>query len=153
MTGWRVGYVVAPPEIAQVLPHLQEYVISHAFGVAQDAARVAILEGEPFVAETQARYSRHRRIAIDRLRTIPGVTLPEPDGAFYVFPRLEGLTDSYAFCEQLVRKSKVGIAPGSAFGLGGEGHVRICFAVDEPTLIEAFDCFESGWLSWRDQTR
>jgi aspartate/methionine/tyrosine aminotransferase len=147
MTGWRVGYALAPPEITRVIPHMQEFSISHAFGVAQEAARIAILEGDAFIAESQERYARHRRIAVDRLRRIPGVTVPEPDGAFYVFPRLESLTDSFALCERFVRERRVGIAPGSAFGLGGEGHVRLCFAVDEPTLVEALDRFEAGWLT------
>ena len=135
------------------MPHLQEFLVSHAFGVVQEAARVAILEGEPFVAESQIRYARHRQIAVDRLRLFPGVTVPEPDGAFYVFPRFDGLTDSFAFCEQLVRERRVGLAPGSAFGLGGEGHVRLCFAVDERTLVEALDRFEAGWLARREHSR
>jgi aspartate/methionine/tyrosine aminotransferase len=149
MTGWRVGYAVGPPEAARVMTYLQEFVVSHAPGFVQEAARVAILEGEPFVAESQARYARHRAIAVERLRAIPGVTVPEPAGAFYVFPRLEGLTESFAFCEYLVRELRVGVAPGSAFGLGGEGHVRICFAVDDSTLREALDRFETGWRQWR----
>jgi aspartate/methionine/tyrosine aminotransferase len=145
MTGWRVGYAVAPPEVARVLAFLQEFVVSHAPGVAQEAARVAIIEGEPFVAESQARYARNRAIAVARLRQIPGVTVPEPEGAFYVFPRFDGLADSFGFCQQLVRERRVGVAPGSAFGLGGEGHVRICFAVDEATLCDALERIEEGW--------
>jgi aspartate aminotransferase len=148
MTGWRVGYAVAPPEAARAMTRLQEFVVSHAPGVAQEAARVAIVEGEPFVREIQARYSRHRAIAVERLLSIPGVTVPEPEGAFYAFPRLEGLDDSLALCEWLVREWKVGFAPGSAFGAGGEGHIRICFAVDEATLREALDRFEDGWRAW-----
>lgn len=149
MTGWRVGYLVAPPEAARVMSALQEFVVSHAFGVAQEAARVAIVDGEPFVAEAQARYARHRALAVERLRSIPGVTVPEPGGAFYVFPRLEGLADSLAFCRRLVRDYQVGVAPGSAFGAGGEGHIRLCFAVDEPTLHAALDRFEAGWHAER----
>jgi aspartate/methionine/tyrosine aminotransferase len=145
MTGWRVGYAAAPAEVARALTALQEFVVSHAFGVAQEAARVAIREGEPFLAEARARYARHRAIACERLRRIPGIRLAEPAGAFYVFPRLEGLRDSMAFCEHLVRSQGVGLAPGSAFGAGGEGHVRLCFAVAEDTLIAALDRFQTGW--------
>jgi len=149
MTGWRVGYAIAPPPLARVLTDLQEFVVSHAPGIAQEAARVAILDGEPFVAESQARYARHRRLAVDRLRRISGVHTPEPVGSFYVFPRLEGLADSFSFCEWMVVRHRVGLAPGSAFGAGGEGHVRLCFAVDEPTLTEALDRFEAGWEEYR----
>jgi len=149
MTGWRVGYLVAPPELAGPMTHLQEFVVSHAAGIAQEAARVALVDGEPFVAESQARYARHRRIALDRLRSMPGVFVPEPTGAFYAFPRLQGLADSFDFCQWLVREKKVGLAPGNAFGLGGEGHIRLCFAVEEPTLIEALDRLEAGWADYR----
>jgi len=145
MTGWRVGYAIAPPEMASAMTHLQEFVVSHAPGIAQEAARVAILDGEPFVRESQARYARHRRIALDRLRAIDGVAVPEPTGAFYVFPRLDGLADSFEFCRWLVAERGVGLAPGNAFGAGGEGHLRICFAVEEPILVEALDRLQEGW--------
>jgi aspartate aminotransferase len=147
MTGWRIGYAIAPPEVARPMTHLQEFVVSHAFGATQEAARIALLEGEPFVREAQARYARHASIAVDRLRRLEGVDVPRPTGAFYVFPRLSGLRDSFALCERLVREHRVGLAPGSAFGAGGEGHIRLCFAVDEPTLVEALDRFESAWTA------
>ena len=149
MTGWRVGYLLAPPDLATSMTHLQEFVVSHASGIAQEAARVALLEGEPFVLESQARYAKHRQIALDRFRTMDGVTVPEPTGAFYAFPRFDGLADSLDFCQWLVREKKVGLAPGKAFGLGGEGHIRLCFAVEEPTLREALDRLEEGWAAYR----
>ncbi len=149
MTGWRVGYAIAPADVASKISALQEFMVSHAFGVAQEAARVAIADGEPFVRESQARYARHREIAVERLRQIEGVTLPDPTGAFYVFPKLDGLTDSFDFCRFLVERYQVGFAPGSAFGAGGEGHIRICFAVDESILREALDRFERGWEEYR----
>ncbi len=145
MTGWRIGYAVAPPELATRMTFLQEFVVSHAFGATQEAARVALIEGESFVREAQARYAKHAAIAVDRLRRLDGIDVPRPTGAFYVFPRLAGLRDSFALCERLVREHRLGLAPGSAFGLGGEGHIRLCFAVDEATLIEALDRFESAW--------
>lgn len=151
MTGWRIGYAIAPPEVAPTLAFLQEYAVSHAFGVAQEAARVAIRNGDAFLAEAQARYARHRDLAVDRLRQIDGVQVPVPDGAFYVFPKLDGLRDSVSLCESLVQAHRVGVAPGSAFGAGGEGHVRICFAVDESTLLDGLDRFEAGWLAFRDR--
>lgn len=149
MTGWRVGYAIAPAETARSMATLQEFMVSHAFGVAQEAARVALEDGEPFVADCQARYARHRSLTLDRLRGIPGVTVPEPAGAFYLFPKLDGLADSYAFSRWLVTERRLGVAPGSAFGAGGEGHIRICFAVDEPTLVEALARFEDGWRDYR----
>jgi aspartate/methionine/tyrosine aminotransferase len=145
MTGWRVGYAIAPPAITQRIPHLQEFSVSHAFGVAQMAAMAAMRHGEEFVADQRRRYERHRKLALARLNEIKGIQSLPPKGAFYVFPRLEGLTDSLAFCEHLVREYRLGLAPGAAFGAGGEGHIRFCFAVDEATLIDALDRFETAW--------
>jgi aspartate/methionine/tyrosine aminotransferase len=68
---------------------------------------------------------------------MPGVTVPEPEGAFYVFPRIAGLTDSTAFTAELVQQTGVALAPGAAFGPDGEGHVRLCFAATEETLSKA----------------
>lgn len=150
MTGWRVGYALAPPEVARAMTHLQEFVVSNAPSIGQEAATVALREGEAFVRASQERYARHRRIALDRMRAIPDVVVPEPTGAFYVFPRLAGLRDSVAFCRFLVRSQGVGLAPGAAFGTGGEGHIRLCFAVDEPILLEALARFEAGWLDFRE---
>lgn len=149
MTGWRVGYVIAPPSLTPVLTALQEFVVSHAFGVAQIAAIAALRDGEVFVREAQARYARHRRLALEGLKRIDGVTVSEPAGSFYVFPRLEGLDDSVAFCESLVRSQRLGVAPGAAFGSGGEGHVRLCFAVEEATLRDALARFSEGWTQFR----
>jgi len=149
MTGWRLGYAIAPPALGKVMTDLQEYVVSNAPGVVQEAARAAIADGEAFVAESQARYARHMRIAVERMGAIEGVELPRPAGAFYVFPRLVGLADSVAFCERLITEFGVAIAPGAAFGAGGEGHVRLCFAVDESTLRSALDRFEAGWRAAR----
>jgi aspartate/methionine/tyrosine aminotransferase len=71
------------------------------------------------------------------LAKMPGVQLPKPEGAFYLFPRIEGLTDSFDFCKRLLVESKVGLAPGVAFGAGGEGSIRICYAAERPILEKA----------------
>lgn len=145
MTGWRAGYVVGPPALTRTMTHLQEYVVSNAPGIIQEAARVAIEGGEDFIAESQARYARHARIAFERLDRLEGIDVFAPRGAFYLFPRLEGLDDSCAFCERMVRRHRLGLAPGSAFGAGGEGHIRICFAVEESILTEGLDRFAASW--------
>jgi hypothetical protein len=68
---------------------------------------------------------------------MPGVRVPKPEGAFYLFPRIEGMADSFEFCRQLLMENQVGLAPGVAFGEGGEGSVRICYAAEKPILEEA----------------
>ena len=139
MTGWRVGYALGPREVVAQMTKLQEFVVSHAPAPSQRAALAAIRDGEPFVREAQARYRRLRDIACEALAACPRVRLVAPEGAFYVFPRIEGVRDSFDFCRRLVLEKAVGLAPGCAFGAGGEGHVRICFAVDETILIPALE--------------
>jgi aspartate/methionine/tyrosine aminotransferase len=75
------------------------------------------------------------------LSALPGVTLPEPEGAFYAFPHLEGLTDSTAFTTRLVRETGLALAPGVGFGSDGEGYIRVCFAATEATVTAALDKF------------
>jgi hypothetical protein len=70
---------------------------------------------------------------------MPGVTVPNPDGAFYLFPKIEGVEDSFDFCRRLLIETKVGLAPGVAFGAGGEGSVRLCYAADRAILETAMD--------------
>ncbi len=70
---------------------------------------------------------------------MPGVTVPCPDGAFYLFPRIDGLRDSFDFCRRLLMEKKVGLAPGVAFGAGGEGSIRICYAADRTVLEPALE--------------
>ena len=79
---------------------------------------------------------------------MPGVSVPRPEGAFYVFPRIEGLTDSFEFCRQMLLETRVGIAPGSAFGAGGEGSVRLCYASEQSVLERAFDRMEPFVHRW-----
>jgi aspartate/methionine/tyrosine aminotransferase len=68
-----------------------------------------------------------------------GVTVPKPEGAFYLFPKIDGLTDSFEFCKELLIATKVGLAPGVAFGAGGEGSIRICYAADMEILAPAME--------------
>jgi aspartate/methionine/tyrosine aminotransferase len=81
----------------------------------------------------------NRDLCLDALRGLPGVTVPIPDGAFYLFPRVAGLTDSFAFCRKLLEETRVGLAPGVAFGAGGEGSFRICYAAERSILEPAME--------------
>jgi aspartate/methionine/tyrosine aminotransferase len=135
MTGWRLGYLVAPPTLAARLAQLQEFVTSCAPAAAQVAGITALREGEPYVAESRARYRRLRDLMLARLGRIAGVTVARPEGAFYGFFRAPGSEDSLAFCTAFLRETGVLLAPGRAFGAGGEGWLRLCFA-KEPALLE-----------------
>jgi aspartate/methionine/tyrosine aminotransferase len=137
MTGWRLGWLVSNSELARKAAQVNEYVVSHAPSMTQKAAETALRDGEPELRAMVARLRDNRDFVRDALQPIPGVTIPQPRGAFYLFPRIEGLDDSFEFCRQLLTREKVGIAPGGAFGAGGEGSVRICYAADRTVLETA----------------
>lgn len=145
MTGWRVGWIVTRPDLAARAGELNEFIISHAPGFAQRAAETALRDGEAFVGELVGRLRENRDYCLQALRAIPGVTVPEPEGAFYLFPAIENLADSFAFCKELLLATRVGLAPGVAFGAGGEGRVRICYAASRSIVEPAIERL-SGFL-------
>ncbi len=137
MTGWRVGWVVARRELARKAAQLNEFIISNAPSFSQRAAETALVWGEIEMKRMLARYKESRDLCLALLRKMPRVTVPEPDGAFYLFPRIQGVTDSFEFCRELLEETQVGLAPGGAFGEGGEGFVRICYAAEKEILVQA----------------
>jgi len=149
MTGWRLGWLIARRDVAERAAQLNEFIISHATSFIQRAAQTALAEGEEELRGMVARLRTNRDFCLEALRGLPGVSVPAPDGAFYLFPRIEGLTDSFDFCWKLLHQAKVGIAPGSAFGAGGEGSVRLCYAADRSVLEPALDRLVRFLRSWR----
>ena len=143
MTGWRLGYALASEQLVELMAKLEEFVVSNPPAMAQRAAIVALRDGEPYVREIREKYARRRQVAIDKLKAIPQVTLPDPVGGFYAFPKLEGLHDSLSFAKKLLLEARVGMAPGIAFGQSGEGYMRMCFAASEETLVPALDNFKA----------
>jgi len=142
MTGWRVGWLVTRSDLGPKLAELNEFFVSHAATFAQVAARTALLEGEDELRRMVEDLRAKRDFCVAALREMPGVVVPEPAGAFYVFPRIEGLEDSVAFCRRLLLEQRVGLAPGSAFGAGGEGSVRIAYAAERSVLGPALERLE-----------
>ncbi|MGU7769367.1 pyridoxal phosphate-dependent aminotransferase [Burkholderia sp. MR1-5-21] len=136
MTGWRLGWLVAPASVMGDLAKLVEYNTSCAPGFVQAAGEVALRDGEPFVRTFVAALRDARDHLVAALRTLPDVEVPPPPGAMYVFLRLPGSDDSLAFCKTLVRDAGLGLAPGRAFGPEGEGFVRWCYACD-PARLDA----------------
>jgi aspartate/methionine/tyrosine aminotransferase len=139
MTGWRVGYAVMRTDLAAKCAELNEFVVSHAPAFAQKAAEAALLEGEDELLRMRQRLRENRDFCIGALQRMPRVTVPAPQGAFYLFPRIAGLEDSFDFCRRLLLEEKVGLAPGVAFGAGGEGSVRICYAASRDVLEPAME--------------
>ena len=139
MTGWRLGYVIARADLAAKATQLNEFIVSHAPSFTQKAGETALRDGEGEITAMLHRLKANRDFCIEALAEMPRLTVPRPEGAFYLFPRVENLTDSFEFCRKLLIDTKVGIAPGVAFGLGGEGSIRICYAADKAILEPAME--------------
>jgi aspartate aminotransferase len=128
MTGWRMGWMVTPPELVDALGVLLEYNTSCAPDFVQEAAIAALNEGEPHVQALRDELGAARDQVLAGLRALPGVEAPEPQGGMYAFFRLAGCDDSFTLAKTLVTDAGLGLAPGSAFGDEGEGWLRWCFA-------------------------
>ncbi|MBI4571971.1 MAG: aminotransferase class I/II-fold pyridoxal phosphate-dependent enzyme, partial [candidate division NC10 bacterium] len=139
MTGWRLGWLVARRDVGDRAAQLNEFIVSHATSFIQRAAQTALSHGEAELRHMLVRLKENRDFCLAALRRMPRVSVPSPDGAFYVFPRIDGLTDSFDFCRRLLEETRVGIAPGVAFGAGGEGSVRICYAAERAILESAME--------------
>ncbi|MDR3710050.1 MAG: aminotransferase class I/II-fold pyridoxal phosphate-dependent enzyme [Capsulimonadaceae bacterium] len=128
MTGWRLGYACAPRDVLAAMVKIHSYTIISAPIMAQRAGIEALKSGEPAVREMFDHYNRRRRLIVAGLSDI-GLECHLPQGAFYAFPEIEvtGLT-SEEFAEKLLFEEKVAVVPGTAFGMGGEGHVRCSYA-------------------------
>ena len=137
MTGWRMGYVCGPAEIIQQMLKLHQFGIMSAPTVSQYAAIEAMRNGDRDIEAMRDEYDGRRRYLVEGLRRI-GLPCFEPKGAFYVFPdiRSTGLS-SDDFCERFLMEEKVAVIAGSAFGAGGEGFVRCCYATSMKDIAEA----------------
>ena len=139
MTGWRLGWAQSGERTIALMYRAAEFMTSNPAAMVQQAGIVALRDGEDYVRRLRAHYAARRAQVVRALSDIPGVSLPDPAGAFYAFPRIEGLTDSAAFTVDLLRETGVALAPGAGFGESGEGHVRLCFASTEEVLAKALD--------------
>lgn len=146
MTGWRLGWMAAPPELVERLGVLLEYNTSCAPDFVQSAAVTALETGEPHVAELREELAAARERLLGALGALPGVEAPWPDGGMYAFFRLAGCKDSLALAKRLVEEAGLGLAPGSAFGEDGEGWLRWCFAARPEKLEEGLRRL-SGFLA------
>lgn len=142
MTGWRLGWMVTPPELEAPLAMLTEFNIAGAPPFVQAAGVSVVSEGEPFVAEQRDRLAAGYALVAERLGQMDRVEFIKPDGAFYAFFRIDGLNDSLETAKDILVKTKVGLAPGIAFGEQGEGHLRLCYAQPVDLLNRALDQLE-----------
>ncbi len=142
MTGWRMGWLVHPAALGANFDRLVEFNTSGAPRFLQDGCITALADGEGFACHVVERCRQGRDLVTQRLSTLPRVRLACPEGAFYAFFAVEGLTDSLDYAKQILDEVSVGLAPGSAFGPGGEGHLRLCFAGGTERLSTALERLE-----------
>jgi aspartate aminotransferase len=140
MTGWRMGWVVAPDAAAEQIGKLQSQSISHVTSFAQYGALAAVTGPQDSVAAMKSEFLARRDIMVEGLRALPGVTVNRPKGAFYCFPRFDpthwGGLDDEALALRLLAQANVGTTPGSAFGTEGAGHLRFSFATSTERIRE-----------------
>lgn len=142
MTGWRLGYACAEPEIIACMTKLHQYAIMCAPTTSQFAAIEALRNGDDDIAEMRNEYNYRRRLIVNGFNKL-GLTCFEPLGAFYCFPSIAktGMT-SEEFCDKLLEKEHVAVVPGTAFGQGGEGFVRVSYAYSIEHIKKALDAIE-----------
>jgi len=142
MTGWRIGFGLAPRPIVAAMTKLQSHSTSNPTSIAQKAAVEALTGPQDSVAAMLAEYRRRRDFVVERLRAIPGVSCAEPRGAFYVFPNVgvalkNGMSSALQFAGRLLEEAHVAAVPGEAFGAGR--HIRISYATSMTELERGLD--------------
>ena len=147
MTGWRVGWTIAPVAVTKAMTRLQSHTTSNVANVAQAAALAAVEGPLDVVATMRATYDRRRQLTTARLNAIDGVVCPEPEGAFYAFPSVEGVlgkrvggrtvTTALELCEALLEEAKVALVPGEGFG--APGYVRLSYALGDDDLTRGLE--------------
>ena len=144
MTGWRVGWLIAPPDVAEGVTNLQSHACGNVSNVAQAAALAALTGDLHAVAEMRSVFDRRRQTMYHMLNECEGVTCVEPEGAFYAFPSVQGLfgkrlgerlvQSSLDVVEAAIEQVKVAVVPGEAFG--APGHLRLSYALSDEAMVE-----------------
>ncbi len=141
MTGWRIGYALGPADLIGAMRKIHQYLIMSAPTMGQEAALIALTDPrvEEYVQEMVASYDARRRFIVQGLNEI-GLDCFEPKGAFYAFPNV-GRTgmDEYEFAERLLLEEHVAVIPASAFGVGGQGHVRCAYSASMENIEKALE--------------
>lgn len=141
MTGWRLGWLVAPPPLFKEISKVQEHTITCATAFAQKAG-VEALKGPTAPLEAMLKEFRSRRdLVLKELEKVDRAATFRPSGAFYVFPKIDSPHDSAALSERILKEASVAVTPGSAFGFAGEGHIRISYAASRDTIQEGIRRF------------
>ena len=150
MTGWRVGWAIAPLDVVKAMSNLQSHATSNVANVSQMAALAAVRGDLSAVAEMRKTYERRRGLVTALLNDIPGVTCPTPEGAFYAYPQVKGLygqpfrgrvaSDTLELAEIVLDEAEVAFVPGEAFGT--PGYLRVSYALSDDDLVEGISRFQ-----------
>jgi aspartate/methionine/tyrosine aminotransferase len=143
MTGWRLGYLIAPKEFIRPMQKLQQNLFISASSFSQWGALVGLKQAEQDIQKMRETYDRRRRFLIPRLRDLGfGITV-EPTGAFYILANAKRFSeDSYRFAFDILQEAKVGVAPGVDFGSNAEGYLRFCYANSMENIEEGMNRLE-----------
>ena len=140
MTGWRLGYIISPPEFLRPMQKIQQNLLICANSFVQWAGIAALEETDGYVREMVETYDSRRRLLLARVRAMGFTVAVEPTGALYIFANARRFTDdSYAFCLEILEEAGVAIAPGIDFGSAGEGFVRFSYANSIENIEEGAD--------------
>jgi aspartate/methionine/tyrosine aminotransferase len=145
MTGWRVGWMQAPKVLAKTIENFVQYNTSGTAVFMQRGCVAALDEGDDFIALQVKKARANRDTVLAVLGQHKNIRLSSPDGAFYLFFGINGMTDSMATAKRIIDEANVGFAPGMAFGAAGEGFLRMCYLKEEAKLAEGLERF-STWL-------
>lgn len=157
MTGWRIGWGIGPAPLIKAMTAVQGQVTSGTSSIGQAAALEAVTGNTAFLDDRRSIFAARRAMVVDVLNAIPGITCPEPEGTFYVFPNIEGLMAAGGFatcgeaCAWLLETAKVALVPGAAFGL--PGHARLSFAYSEGDLTEGLKRIAAAVARLTTETR
>lgn len=134
MTGWRMGWIIFPEGLSEVFDNLSQYNTTSVSTFSQYAGVRALDEGDNFIKQVVERSKLARDCICSSLEKINSIKFTRPQSTFYLFFSVEGMPNSYDMAKEILTKAGVGLAPGSAFGPGGDAYLRACFGVD-PLLI------------------
>ena len=140
MTGWRIGFILAPQELIGQIVKVHQYLVTSATTMAQKAAIAALTAGADDALPMKIEYMKRRDFLYEKMKNL-GFEIARPNGAFYIFAKIpDGYTqNSMNFCVDLAEKNKLAIIPGSAFGVAGEGFVRLSYAASMEKLELAME--------------
>ena len=144
MTGWRLGWLTHPAGLGDQFAKLVQINTSGVPSFLQRGGVAALEKGDAFLAEMVERCRAGGELVFQRLSALPRVRIARPEAAFYAFFSVDGVDDTLAFCKRLAKDYKVGLAPGEAFGPGGQGNIRLCFASGAERLSRGLDRIEAA---------